>query len=228
MTNSVFTVTRNSFAEYINYTKPLSFDEWVALPDDYKAAALYCQFYSEVTLVWYKLFRNYVPEEDALEVVIQYFMKNVDILKEHPDRFNKSYMYRVVYNCIGCLTNRESKQKSVYDNECNISELPGFDEDHDIFDTMLGSTVDDYDADENRNRFWQLIESKGRETVIVVAELLGEKVDWTTYVNPFNKIKNFSKVETRKISASRKQEIIDDLKEDLIAYLGMDQLGCYM
>lgn len=228
MTNADFIATRNLFSEYINYNRPMTYDEWMTTPDDLKAAVLFVQFYEQITLAWYKNNTDYISDADAVETVIQYLSKNVDIIKNNPNRFEKSYIFTVCSNCLGCLV-RSGSLKSRYDNECNISELPGFDDGHDIFDTVLGSSVDEsYDVDDRRKAFWDLIESKGRETIVVVAELLGEKIDWTTYnVDAPENVKKFKKWEYKKIDADKKSKILADLKSDLMKFLDSDQIATY-
>lgn len=228
MTTTEFAATRKLFAEYVNYKKPMSFDEWMNTSDDLKAAVLFVQFYGQITLAWYKNNASYVSDTDAVETVIQYLSKNVEIIKNNPKRFEKSYIFTVCANCLKCLV-RAGSLKSRNDNECNISEVPGFDDEHDIFDTMIGSSIDEsYDVDANRQAFWDLIESKGRETIVVVAELLGDKMDWTTYKHDApDMIKKFKKWESNRISDSKRMEIIEDLKDDLMALLEPEQVAMY-
>ena len=48
-----FTETKNLFAQYLEYDRPLDFDQWAQVADDQKAAVLYLQFYDQITLAWY-------------------------------------------------------------------------------------------------------------------------------------------------------------------------------
>lgn len=224
MTNNEFAITRNIFAEHINYQKPMSFEEWMDTSDDLKAAVLFVQFYEQITLAWFKLVSVYATEQDGVAEVLQYLMKNVDIIKNNPNRFTPNYIYTVAYNCLFCLCRRNGRSQKIYDNECVASNIPGYDEEHDVFDTVPSDGgFEDSEIDKQREAFWSLIESKGRDTIVVVAELLGDTVDWTS-----EKLKKFTKWDTRKISDERREEILAELREDLTSLKIRDSLNMLM
>jgi len=222
--------TRDMFKDYLGYTEPMSYVDWLSIPSDHKAAVLFVQFYEQITLAWYKLYRDYVPETDIVEVVMQYLCKNVAKIEDHPERFSESYIYTVVYNCIGCLTNRNSKFKTISDNECIASCIPGMDETTSIFDLVPSyHDTESQNTDSFRESFWRIIESKGHETIVVVSELLGDRLDWTTYLkNPSVKPKRISVWESKKIDDAKRLKIIEDLRTDLIRLLGSDTLESYV
>lgn len=176
---SEFYTTRELFAAYTNYTAPLSFDEWLNIADDLKAAVLYCQFFDQITLAWYKLKSVYSSECDGVDEAIQYLQKNVDVIKEDKKRFSPSYIYKVMYNCLYCLCRDPNRFKKAYENECSNIQMSS-DGEYDIFDTYIdnSSNVESGVAASEREKIWKVIESRGRKTVIVVAELLGEEYDW--------------------------------------------------
>lgn len=60
-----------------NYTKPLSYDEWLYVPDSLKVGVLYVQFYEQISLAWYKLKTKAAIEEDCVSEVLAYLSKNV-------------------------------------------------------------------------------------------------------------------------------------------------------
>ena len=76
--NNQFRETRKLYINYLQYTKPLSYVEWVALPEDHKAAALFVQYFDQIELAWYKAKSFFTSEEDGVYTVMQYLMKNVD------------------------------------------------------------------------------------------------------------------------------------------------------
>lgn len=174
-----FYITKDLFSSYVNYNRPLSYDEWMATSDDCKAAVLYCQFFEQITLCWYKLSSVYSDPADGVAEVLQYLQKNVEVIKQNPKRFTPSYIYKVVYNCLYCLCRDPNKYKQAYENETSNIQVSGDDE-FDLFDTYVDER-DPYEAaskESRREAFWKLIESD-RDTVLVVAELLGEEFDWT-------------------------------------------------
>ena len=87
--------TRALYSNYIGYDKPLTFDEWNELPFGSKAAALFVQFFDQISLAWFKTKSFYTPEEDGISEVMQYLMKNVPIIEQDPARFTQfgSHLY---------------------------------------------------------------------------------------------------------------------------------------
>ena len=81
MSNNPFYTTRDFFKEATQFKGPMSYDEWVSCPDDHKAAVLYLQFFEQITLAWYKAKSFYGSDEEGVETVLQYLMKNVPIIE---------------------------------------------------------------------------------------------------------------------------------------------------
>lgn len=177
---SEFYATRELFISYTEYDTPLSFDEWLALADDLKAAVLYCQFFEQITLAWYKLKSVYSSEADGVAEALQYLQKNVEIIKADEKRFTPSYIYKIMYNCLYCLCRDPNRYKKAYENEVSNIVLTS-DGELDLFDTCVdkSSSVESYLDPVYLEKFWSKIEAKGRKAVVVVAELLGEEYDWT-------------------------------------------------
>ena len=103
------TKVRFEAATRCNY--PISYDEWMALPVGLKAAALFVNFYAQVTLAWQKAKAEYTSDEEGIGVVMQYLLKNTDIISNDPKKFSPNYIYRVAYNCMGCLRRVQRDQK---------------------------------------------------------------------------------------------------------------------
>ena len=177
---SEFYATREMFIEYTQYKHPLSYEEWLNVIDDHKAAVLYCQFFEQITLAWHKLKAPYSSECDGVDEVVQYLQKNVAIIKNDEKRFTPSYIYRIVYNCLYCLCKDPNRYKRTFENECSNIQVSS-DGEYDLFDTVADKHANIESTLDNaaKNRIWKAIESRGRKTVIVVAELLGEEYDWT-------------------------------------------------
>ncbi len=177
---SEFYVTRELFSSYVNYNAPLSYEEWLNVADDLKAAVLYCQFFEQITLAWYKLKSIYSAESDGVAEAIQYLQKNVEIIKNDEKRFAPSYIYKIMYNCLYCLCRDPNKYKKVYENECSNIQMSS-DGEYDLFDTYRdeSSSIESCLANAQKDHIWKVIESRGRKAVIVVAELLEDDCDWT-------------------------------------------------
>lgn len=102
---------------------------WLQLSDELKATALYVAFYPEIAMAWNKIYSMYpwVDECTAVSTLLQYLMKNVSIIKEHPQRFKPQYIYTVAYKCMYSLghvndvrrwyQNRASTLEKIRDDE---------------------------------------------------------------------------------------------------------------
>ena len=111
-----FKEARERYESAIGKKAPITFDEWFSLPDSHKAAALYINFYNQITLAWTKAKADFTDDEDGLSIVMQYLMKNVPIIESNPNKYSETYIYRVAYNCMGCL--RRNKSEITRYKEC--------------------------------------------------------------------------------------------------------------
>lgn len=111
-----FKEARERYESAIGKKAPITFDEWFSLPDSHKAAALYINFYNQITLAWTKAKADFTDDEDGLSIVMQYLMKNVPIIESNPNKYSETYIYRVAYNCMGCL--RRNKSEAARFKEC--------------------------------------------------------------------------------------------------------------
>lgn len=172
MANEFYT-TMTMFRDYIGYTDPLSYEEWLASADDHKAAIIYCQFFDQITLAWYKTRSFYATEEEGVETALQYIMKNVPILVADKKKFTSSYIYRVMYNCLYCICHDRVVDKLRWELESsNIAEGP--EGEVDMFDFIPDNkdTETTYMAIMQSSEFWKLFEDRGEDTQAVVNNLL--------------------------------------------------------
>lgn len=203
---SEFYTTRNSFREFTGYSNPLSFDEWDALPEDQKAAVLYLQFFDQITLAWYKNYKSWAVEADGVSEVLQYLNKNVKIIHENPKRFTPNYIYKVAWNCLNCVCWDETRRGRAYKNEC--SNIVGYGDDElDLFETIIDNEdiISKQRKAITRDKFWEIIEDMGKDTVTVVNELLGYKIPKRDVVDE-----------------ATKPEIIENLRKALKPFSDMD------
>lgn len=165
--------TRDFFKSHIEYYGPLSYDEWLLVDDSDKVAVLYLQFFSEIELAWYKSKSFYASEEEAVETVLQYFSKNVPILKENRTRFTANYMYRVAYNCLYCISHDRICDKWEYQNVCSSIHInPQTGTEFDLFDIIKDKNVDKPYAEQIRRQFWAEVEDLGEGTEYFVQHVL--------------------------------------------------------
>lgn len=166
---NAFAETRKSFITGTRYTKPVSYEEWSNLSDDHKAAVLFVQFYDQITLAWYKTKSFFVLEEDGVSTIMQYLLKNVPVIESEPKRFSPSYIYKVAYNCLYCISHDIKRDIERYEKEMSNIISCG-DDQLDLFDTVsCNSNVDEHISKEE---FWATIENMGLKTQKVVYHLL--------------------------------------------------------
>lgn len=126
--NSQFYKTYQIYRNYVGYTKPLTYRQWLRLDDRLKVGALYCQFYNEITLAWYKVYTKWSIEEEGVECINQYLEKNVEKIKASKKRFDPRYIYKVAYNCLYCVCIDPSRNKDRYFAETSENFSSGEDE----------------------------------------------------------------------------------------------------
>ena len=179
--NYQFIQTRNMFREYLSgYPKNLTYEDWKNAENEDRAALLYVTFYQEVTLAWYNAIVSrdisYVTQEDGISTVLQYLMKNVDYILEDPNKYNKQYIYRVCYNCIGCLprsvadSNRDMYDISNEYSEVGINGVTTVN----LWD-LVPSEDEDMETQETKEAIWNIIRHMGPKAEKVVNHLINPK-----------------------------------------------------
>lgn len=167
---NAFYETKALFADYTHYTHPLSYDEWLAVADQDKAAVLYVQFFDQITLAWFKTKSFFVIEEDGVSTVLQYLVKNVPLIQAAPAKFTPNYIYKVAYNCLYCISHDIKRDIDRWENE--TSNIVAYGEDElDLFDTVM-SNRSEYDEDAESAEFWAIIDNMGPEALKVVNYLI--------------------------------------------------------
>lgn len=161
---SQFFATKKMFANIIgidNDNESLSYESWMSIPDSYKSAALFVNFYPHIKAAWNSAKGDGVDEEDGIECVLQYLEKNVEKIKDHPNRYTSTYIYAVSWNSMGCLRRTKSAQlRPRY--ECSNILGTSDDSEIDLFDTLIDSDYGmelDVVKNDMREQFWADIEA---------------------------------------------------------------------
>jgi len=219
--SNTFAETRNLFTMYVGYVRPLSYDEWKALPDSHKSAALFVQFYDEITLAWYKLKTtySYVPDEDGVSTMCQYLEKNVSRILADPKKFSPAYIYTVAYNCLYCITH--DKVNLWERNKTEISNITYSDngDELDLFDTVADTkSAEDASEEESfKKMFWQVIEDSSLETQKVVNYLInGESLNKKRANSPDY---NFDTLRDVRVKLDQVEGIVNELRTKLVCFL---------
>ena len=161
---SQFFATKKMFANIIgidNDNESLNYESWMAIPDSYKSAALFVNFYPHIKAAWNSAKGAGVDEEDGIECVLQYLEKNVEKIKSNPNRYTSKYIYSVSWNSMGCLRRTKSAQLRPRFEVSNIA-TDSTDEEFDLFDSVVDidhNVEVDVVADAERDEFWADIEA---------------------------------------------------------------------
>ena len=117
------------------------YEGWIHLPDDLKVAGLYVRFFSQIKLAWAKSARPYIEEELAVSTLIQYLMKNVDLIKWQRKRYCEAYIYSVAFNALFPLT----RVQSYHDWYYGVMSTPFYERDEDAFMTAMQNANSDFE-----------------------------------------------------------------------------------
>lgn len=178
MTNQ-FYETRTMFENFTGCTanERLPYDVWMTFhrpnkdgkdPNSKAAAALFVMFFDQITLAWSKARADFVPDEDAIECVLQYLQKNVDIIRANKSRYTANYIYRVAYNCMDCLRYIE---RDKFRSKLETSHMVDTDDDTvDLYD--LQPEEIDFDLEAVKADMWRLLENEDEKTIKVINHLL--------------------------------------------------------
>ena len=205
--NSEFYNTYLLYREYIGYKEELSYRKWMRLPDRFKAAALYVQFYDQITLAWYKVKTNWSIEEEGVETVNQYLLKNVKKIEEDSKRFTPAYIYKVAWNCLYCLCIDPTKNKERYYNETPESFASSSDDECSWFD-FIGEEADFDDIRENAE-IADFFNSVDDALQCYIAYVLGELTD----VQIVQKLKRLGVIDGNTRDPEYRKLVIEDMQE---------------
>ena len=168
MYNPQFLETKNHFIAATDCSYPLEYTDWLVLNDNLKVAALFVNFYKQITLAWEKAKSEFIDEEDGISTVMQYLLKNVPIIVSDSKKYTPAYVYKIAYNCMGCLR-RVQREQDRY--SCTTSQYAVVnDVELDLFDTVVDSSdiVDKIHTKE----FWSLIEDIDEDSKSVIEQIL--------------------------------------------------------
>lgn len=214
--SNAFNETKNLFMSYTNYTGPLTFEEWLIKPEDQKAAILYVQFYEQITLAWYKTKSFFALEEDGVETILQYLVKNVPIIIANPNRFRPGYIYQVAYNCLYCISHDIKREIERWENETSNIIFHG-DDQLDLFDTVVAEI--DMSDELSKEYFWAIIEQMGPKAEKVVNHLLNG--DPLKKVNKRSKAYATDPLRDISVSLDQMEEIVEELRVNLAQFRTM-------
>lgn len=171
-----FYETKKMFENAISVKFPISYETWLSLKDDLKAAALYVNFFDDITLAWTKAKSDFTPDEEGVSVVLQYLCKNVSKIIKEPNKYSDRYIYRVAYNSMGCLR-RVKRDKDYYDNTMSNFVTTEDDQEIDIFSRIPSkkSLTNEIAHNEFDRKIWGFLRQIDDTDKTVIEFLIGQK-----------------------------------------------------
>lgn len=150
---------------------PLTFSDWIKLPDDVQAIALYVNFFDQVHLACQKVISigSFVLQEDALHETMKALIKNTKILHEYPTRYTPQYIYKIVYNSVYSLL-RIKRDRNFMSSVVSFNN-DGDRDDLDIVD-ILTSDNDDIVKKLYAEKMWDEIGKMDNDTLKYVDYIL--------------------------------------------------------
>lgn len=154
---SPFYAARTMFRNVVGY-EPMSYEEWLSVDDQNKAAALYVTFFDQITLAWSKAKSFYVLDEDGVSELMKYLIKNTPIIVADKKKYSPAYIYKVAYNCLYCISRDIKRDRLAYEN--NVPQYVNHGDDVlDLFDTV--SDKEDLQSSISKKSFWALVDELG-------------------------------------------------------------------
>ena len=231
-----FRDTKISLQESINWRGPLSYEEWRALPTfGHKVGALYVQFYDQIAAAWTKA--NTSPDgffdpEEGVTTIMQYLMKNAQIIENDGKRFTPAYIYTVAYRCLYCICHDKKCSKDRFENETSAIVATGDGEEFDLLSSVAskqGSCEDVYHADKFREEFWTVIKSFGPEAEKVMNYLLYGDVKQLKKARKGTKSYDADDpLNDVEVSLERAEELIARIREKLLDLSVDSECGNYI
>jgi hypothetical protein len=214
-----FQSTKKMFKDYlVGYSFPVSFDTWLTAPDDDKAALLFVNFYSPITLAWTKANAPYVLPEDAVSSILAVLLKNSNILSSDPNgykRFTAGYFYVVAWGAFYSLI-RSKANKLRNDSEiCNEVEGADGDSTINLWD-LVPSYDEPYETTLAKEAIWSIISDMGPKAEKVVNHLInpGDSLRANRKGNSHN-----DRLADVSVSKSEYSTILTELEDKLSPYL---------
>lgn len=163
-----FYATRTMFRNVVGY-EPLSYEEWLSIDDQYKAAALYVTFFDQITLAWSKAKSFYVLDEDGVSEMMKYLLKNTPIIVADKKKYSPAYIYKIAYNCLYCISRDIKRDRLAYEN--NVPQYVNYGDDVlDLFDTICDKEDMQYAI--SRKQFWSLVDNQEWDVKAIIVKIL--------------------------------------------------------
>ena len=113
-----------------NVKYPLSYAEWMQLPDQYKASALYVTFYQQIVTAANWSYNPNISETDTISFINMALMQRLDDIKGDPKKYTPAYIYTLARNAAVDVT-RLKNNYSIFTSQDFANSLDYFYEKYD-------------------------------------------------------------------------------------------------
>ena len=115
-----FVKTKKLFEEATPDVKyPLSYAEWIQLPEKYKASALYVTFYQQIITAAGRAHNPNISETDIISYINMVLIQKLDDIKNDPRKYTPAFIYTLARNAAVDVTRLKSNF-SIFTNETEI------------------------------------------------------------------------------------------------------------
>ena len=98
---------------------PLSYAEWIQLPEKYKASALYVTFYQQIITAAGKTHNPNTSETDIISYINMVLVQKLDDIKNDPKKYTPAFIYTLARNAAVDVTRLKSNF-SIFTNETEV------------------------------------------------------------------------------------------------------------
>lgn len=154
-----FTKTKKLFEEATPDVKyPLSYAEWMQLPEKYKASALYVTFYQQIVTAASKVYNPNISETDTISFINMVLVQNLDDIKNNPKKYTPAFIYTLARNAAVDVTRVKNKY-SVF-----------------ISDTETMNLSFDYYYEEYEDEFYDIIPDESDPVIAAALDAINLKM----------------------------------------------------
>lgn len=178
-----FIETKKRFeASTPNVIYPITYQEWLTLPHEFKASALFVTFFEQMLLAAKKFSSPNIVQEDVISALMFKLIQVVDTVQKDAKKYTTAYLYTIAKNAL-IDYNRVISNKNYWENtqsniQVNSNDMD--DTEYDIFDSLC---TPDSEQDplmlksiaETGRKLMILLNSNNDTIIKVIEYLLGQK-----------------------------------------------------
>lgn len=100
---------------------PLSYAEWMQLPEKYKASALYVTFYPQIVSAANCAYNPNIMETDTISFINMALVQKLDIIKDNPKKYTPAFIYTLARNAAVDVTRLKTSYSVFVNNSDTLN-----------------------------------------------------------------------------------------------------------